>query len=260
MDATCKGTPRRRGQLGPVASAFLMALMLAAGFALRIPTLAWADEPKDISGYEVKFAGGDYEYNGAEIEPEVYGLSLDGDDVYLYDEDTASHFDITYTDNINAGEATITVAAKEGDGEYTGAAMAEFTIEPRDINWTDITYDSQVLYEGTPAYPKLSIVYEEMTLVEGSTVFFRQNLLRTGHGCAEKHKKHHPQSNSFCQISTFFPFFLRVPCSPLQCRAAVIFSNIFFQTRASAMVSAATKIKYSRLGCTFPCSASIGMR
>ena len=61
-------------------------------------------------------------YNGKKQTPAV--TVKDGT------KDITQHFDISYNNNVDAGEATVTVTAKTTSTDYTGSASKKFTIKP----------------------------------------------------------------------------------------------------------------------------------
>lgn len=100
------------------------------------PTFTFEILPGSIENAEIKYAGS-YIYNGAEITPDIT--------VFLYGAALVEGVDYTvsYSDNVNAGTAKITV---QGIGNYYGTALGSFTIEKRNVSvrWGD----TQVEYNG----------------------------------------------------------------------------------------------------------------
>ncbi len=101
------------------------------------PTFTFEILPGSIENAEIKYTG-TYIYNGKEITPDItvflYGAALvEGED-----------YTVTYSDNVNAGTAKITVS---GSGNYYGTALGTFTIEKRNLSvrWGD----TEVEYDGT---------------------------------------------------------------------------------------------------------------
>lgn len=76
-----------------------------------------------------------------------------------------SNYSVTYTDNIHAGTATVSV---EGLGGYVGVWQKTFTIAPRDLTdssvelsvggVTDGSYQTQ--YTGSPVEPEVALTYD----------------------------------------------------------------------------------------------------
>ncbi|MCD7864643.1 MAG: hypothetical protein LUG54_01180, partial [Clostridiales bacterium] len=74
---------------------------------------------------------------------------------------------LTYSNNVDAGTATVTV---NGIGSYTGATTATFTIEPLDISTSeDITIDAidDQIYTGNAMEPSVTVYYNGETLTQG---------------------------------------------------------------------------------------------
>ncbi len=85
----------------------------------------------------------DQVYTGSAIEPELTVTTPDGTSV------TTDDYSITFSDNINAGEVTITLTAKEISEKYEGSTTATFTIKQLDISEADITLDNtELTYNG----------------------------------------------------------------------------------------------------------------
>lgn len=73
-------------------------------------------------------------------------------------------YDVSWPDNVvNAGVYSYSIY---GGGNFTGTMKGSFTIEPRGISETSISV-SGCEYEGTLAYPVISITYNGMKLVNG---------------------------------------------------------------------------------------------
>lgn len=77
---------------------------------------------KDLKDAEITFAESEYVYTGSEIKPEIT-VTLGGSKI------KNSDLAIKYTDNINAGTATVTIAPMPNSG-YTGSKSENFTISP----------------------------------------------------------------------------------------------------------------------------------
>ena len=67
-----------------------------------------------------------------------------------------SNYTLAYTDNTNAGTATITIT---GRGNYSGTTTATFTIGQRDINTVTFYSIGSYPYTGAPVTPDLSLRY-----------------------------------------------------------------------------------------------------
>ncbi len=103
---------------------------------------SFAIDPADISGSTVTAVSGEYVYNGTAQEPSV---SVTKDSVSLTE--GTDYTDISYSNNVNAGTATVTVTGK---GNYTGTASGEFTIEQKTLT-AAISGTTTKIYDGTTA-------------------------------------------------------------------------------------------------------------
>ena len=105
--------------------------------------------------------GTQYVYDGSAFEPEVTVTRIEGNKKLVKD----SNYSVTYTDNIHAGTATVSV---EGLGGYVGVWQKTFTIAPRDLTdssvelsvggVTDGSYQTQ--YTGSPVEPEVALTYD----------------------------------------------------------------------------------------------------
>ena len=101
----------------------------------------------------------DYTFNGTEFKP---GVTVMDDDVELTErigemaEDEGDYI-VTYTNNINAGEATVTITFINN---YTGEASQTFTINRKPISEDDITIEAipDQIYKGTMIIPEDIVV------------------------------------------------------------------------------------------------------
>lgn len=130
----------------------------------------------DISGFEVTLANSEYTYSGSAITPEVTvrgkvkedtaEVSDPGEDTYrevTLQKDT--DYTVTYKDNTNAGEATVTVT---GTGkEYTGTVTKKFTINKKDIAELQMEGKDKV-YRGSPINADVNMYYNNVKLVRGT--------------------------------------------------------------------------------------------
>ena len=88
----------------------------------------------------ITVSGGPFTYTGQAIEPTV--TVNDGTT------DITGEFNVTYSNNKNAGEATVTVTAKTTSTSYTGSVSKTFTIKPMPVT---ITADGETkVYDGQP--------------------------------------------------------------------------------------------------------------
>lgn len=101
-------------------------------------SLNWSIGSMDIAGAVVTIAGDSFTYNGNAIMPDVT-VSL---------EDTGLtggvDYSVAYSDNTDAGEATVTVT---GMGNYSGEVGKSFTINPAPLTIADATVSPKT-YDG----------------------------------------------------------------------------------------------------------------
>ncbi len=124
---------------------------------------------KSISACEVKVTNGGYTYNGAEKKPSV--IVTDGDT--LLEEGT--DYSLSYSDNINAGTAKITVS---GMGSYTGSQEQTFTIMSARLEGYKLSISqSELIYNGKAQKPDVTVSNKKGTLVSGKdyTVIYSEN-------------------------------------------------------------------------------------
>ena len=122
----------------------------------------------DLTGATVTLRPTGYDYNGSECKPTVSGIRK-GNKTYnsLV---MGVDYDLSYTDNVNAGEATATLTFK---GNYTGLATKTFTINPKDLSKEEsvaLVLDvTEVVYDGTEQTPSASdMYYDEKLIVSGT--------------------------------------------------------------------------------------------
>ncbi len=88
----------------------------------------------------ITVSGGPFTYTGQAIEPTV--TVNDGTT------DITGEFNVTYSNNKNAGEATVTVTANTASTSYTGLVSKTFTIDPRKVTISGVKAKDKV-YDGT---------------------------------------------------------------------------------------------------------------
>ncbi|MCD8014259.1 MAG: CAP domain-containing protein [Lachnospiraceae bacterium] len=124
-------------------------------------TVTFTIEQADLSKGTLTLEAEEYDYDGTAKKPAVTAV------VYNSVELTAGtdYSEAVYTDNFNAGTATVTV---NGAGNYTGTLTTEFTINPIDITDAVITLsESEYTYDGTAKEPAVTAVeYDSMALAE----------------------------------------------------------------------------------------------
>lgn len=135
-----------------------MGLVLSFLLALCPPPVALA---ADLSGAEVTVEAEDLVYNGQEQRPEVT-VTL-GDNTLIEGTD----YTLSYADNKNAGEGTVTVT---GRGDYSGSTAKQFTINPYMLTAEDFANQEPCIKtfgEDTKAEPKIqTTVFRETVEVK----------------------------------------------------------------------------------------------
>lgn len=116
----------------------LVALVLLSAAACVIDDEKGKIEPaqKTQLTADMITVGGTYSYTGEPICPDQNGtISVVADGSHV----DASQFTYSYSDNVNAGTASVTVTAKESCTKVTGSATAHFEIAPATKTSTDIS-------------------------------------------------------------------------------------------------------------------------
>lgn len=116
----------------------LVALVLLSAAACVIDDEKGKVEPEQKTQLTADMitVGGTYSYTGEPVCPDQNGtisVVADGSRV------DASQFTYSYSDNVNAGTASVTVTAKESCTKVTGSATAHFEIAPATKTSTDIS-------------------------------------------------------------------------------------------------------------------------
>ena len=104
-----------------------------------------------MSSCTVTFPAGDITYDRTEKKP-VPTVKY-GDNTLT----AGTDYTVAYSDNTNAGTATVTITAKEGHEKYTGSTTATFTISPKSIDAATVTLrqgssnvnTNNYIYDGT---------------------------------------------------------------------------------------------------------------
>lgn len=106
---------------------------------------------RDIANATVD-AGGPYTYTGSAIEP---SLSVTFDGMTLVKD---ADYTVTYSDNTNAGQATVTLS---GIGNFTGAKTANFTIVPKALTTAMLTVPGgPFTYTGEQHKPNVTVMHD----------------------------------------------------------------------------------------------------
>ena len=125
-------------------------------------------DPKDISDLTYGDIA-DRTYNGSEQKP---GVSVKWGDITL---SSYNDYSLTYSDNINAGTATVTVM---GEGNYSGSKDVEFTIVPKTITTSMLSYLNGTSYTGSAQTPAITVKNGSTELKSGTdyTVSYSDNV------------------------------------------------------------------------------------
>ena len=108
-------------------------------------------------------------YNGSAQTPSV--TVKDGSTTLT----SGTHYTVSYSNNINAGTATVTVT---GIGNYTGTKSANFTINPKNASNLTINSIAAQTYSGTAKTPTVTVKDGSTTLTSGThyTVAYSNNI------------------------------------------------------------------------------------
>ncbi|MBR2845337.1 MAG: Ig-like domain-containing protein [Solobacterium sp.] len=134
---------------------------------VQVKSDSWADDPGDVT--EEDAASVDYEipkqiwFAGVPESVEYTGKKITISTLRVYDHKTlltTKDYKATYTNNLNAGTATITVTGK---GNYQQALPQTFEITPRNFKET-VADDLAVMETGNVLTPKPVVKYGKTTL------------------------------------------------------------------------------------------------
>lgn len=123
----------------------------------------------DLSNAQITGLEDSYTFTGEELAPEPV-VTLDGSILEL-DKD----YTLEYLNNINAGEATLTI---RGKGECTGSKTVKFTIAPADLDGAEVSgIEESYIFTGSEITPSVSVALGGKTLQEGIdyTIAFENN-------------------------------------------------------------------------------------
>lgn len=98
-------------------------------------------------------------YDGTAKTPEVTVTGVNGTTLV-----EGTDYEVTYTDNVEAGIATVVITGK---GNYEGEWTEQFIIMPIQIDDADISGIEDKVYTGKPAEQDLTIVVDGVTLTPG---------------------------------------------------------------------------------------------
>ncbi len=115
----------------------------------------------DIAGAVVTLTPDTYDYTGSAITPAPVLTYSNGADTVTLIEGT--DYTPSYSDNVNMGTATITIA---GMGNCTGSTSATFDIVARNIADASVAPISDVTYTGSAITPEPTVTYSGTPLVK----------------------------------------------------------------------------------------------
>lgn len=150
-----------------VSVCMLIAVMSVTAFAEN-------SEKTDIheEGYEIilDFEVSGDSYTGKEITPEVE-IVKKNETGEIVDTLTSDSYETAYSDNLNAGDATVTVT---GCGDYTGVLETTFTIGKASFENVEVTLNKEkYTYDGSAKMPEVTVTYngEEVSSDEYSVAY-----------------------------------------------------------------------------------------
>lgn len=120
--------------------------------------------PIDITTAEIALVKDSYGFTGDAVTADVESITVTRNGVKKVLTDLAG-FEITCTDNVNVGTATVKIAAGEGQS-YTGSTSTSFRIVAASIEQAEVSVDSAV-YTGSAITPVCRVVLGGKTLAEG---------------------------------------------------------------------------------------------
>ncbi len=124
----------------------------------------------DLTDADVAVAQGSYTYDGSGQTPDVT-VTVNGKVLTA-----GTDYTVAYGDNVNAGEATVTVT---GTGNYTGEATTTFTIDPADLTDADVTFaQDSYTYDGSEQTPDVTVTVDGTELTAGTdyTIVYDNNV------------------------------------------------------------------------------------
>ncbi|MBQ3705296.1 MAG: CAP domain-containing protein [Clostridia bacterium] len=128
----------------------------AMGYSWTVFPLTIRERPS-LEGATVTLSSTEMPYTGEEVRPEVR-VTLDGYTVSSY------CYEVSYTDNIEVGTATVTVTGKN---DYKESAEASFQIVPCDLAGAEVIPEySGTEYDGEEKRPAVEVTLKGRTLTE----------------------------------------------------------------------------------------------
>lgn len=133
-------------------------IVTGAGDYVGTKEVTFTINPADIANATVNGLQLTYVYTGSGIEPEIT-VTFDGVTLILN-----TDYLITYSDNINVGTATVTVA---GSKNYTGTLTDTFIVIKADISSATVTgIEGSYEYTGNAIAPEPTVTWSGTTLVK----------------------------------------------------------------------------------------------
>ena len=123
-----------------------------------------------FTGVTVTLSNSAFTYDGTEKKP---GVTVKAGSKLL---SAGKDYTLAYTDNINAGTATVTVTGK---GSYSGSAAKNFTINPADFTKASVTLSaSSFTWDGTEKKPEVTVKIgnRQLTANTDYTVSYKNNV------------------------------------------------------------------------------------
>lgn len=119
--------------------------------------------PKNVSAPTIELSQTTpYTYDNTAKEPSVLSVK-DGNDVI-----PTSEYSVSYSDNTNAGTATVTVTDKDG-GNYVVNGTKTFTINPKEVSNPTITLsETSYVYDDNPKTPDVTTVKDGSDIIPPS--------------------------------------------------------------------------------------------
>jgi hypothetical protein len=130
---------------------------------------------KDISGFVIALEGDNYTYTGKSITPDID--SVTGEDIVL-DDDEIAQLVVKYSNNVNAGTATVSATASNGSN-YTGTLNAKFNIDKASIADATVTAED-VEYTGAEVTPNVTVTVNGVVLNDNDYEVSYSNNVQVG--------------------------------------------------------------------------------
>ena len=133
----------------------------------------------ELKGTDVVIDGTEFTYTGSPIEPKVT-VTVEGKELTA-----GKDYSVAYTNNVEVGTATVTVAGNATASEtvgYTGTVEIDFTIKaaaPVTLKDSDVTLEgTEFTYTGSYIEPKVTVTVGDKVLTQGTdyTLSYRNNI------------------------------------------------------------------------------------